>query len=56
MTTFKTYHGMHTGKFHGVPPTSKFETLDAVRVINGRTVAHWGVANLLSAMQQIGAA
>jgi predicted ester cyclase len=42
-----------------VPPTGnlvRFETLDAMRVVDGRIVEHWGVANLLSAMRQIGVA
>jgi len=55
--TFKTYHGSHQGEFLGVPGTGKkvsFETVDAMRVANGRIVEHWGVANLYSAMQQLG--
>lgn len=55
--TFKTYHGSHQGEFLGVPGTGKkvsFETVDAMRVANGRIVEHWGVANLFSAMQQLG--
>ena len=31
-----------------------FETVDVMRVQNGRITDHWGVANLLSLMQQIG--
>jgi ABC-type transport system substrate-binding protein len=31
-----------------------FETVDAMRVANGWIVEHWGVANLYSAMQQLG--
>lgn len=59
VTTFKIYQGTHTGTFLGVPPTGnlvRFETLDAMRVTDGRIVEHWGVANLLSAMRQIGVA
>jgi predicted ester cyclase len=59
VTTFKIYQGTHTGTFLGVPPTGnlvRFETLDAMRVVDGRIVEHWGVANLLSAMRQIGVA
>jgi predicted ester cyclase len=58
VTTFKTYHGTHKGAFLGVAPTGRkihFETVDAMRVHNGRITEHWGVANLFSLMQQLGA-
>jgi steroid delta-isomerase-like uncharacterized protein len=58
VTTFKTYYGTHKGTFLGIVPTGKaihFETVDAVRVHNGRIKEHWGVANLYSLMQQLGA-
>ena len=58
MTTYKTYHGTHEGVFLGVPPTGRkihFETVDAMRVRNGKIAEHWGVANLFSLMQQLGA-
>ena len=58
VTTFKTYHGTHKGAFLGIPPTGKkiqFETVDAMRVHNGKIKEHWGVANLYSLMQQLGA-
>jgi steroid delta-isomerase-like uncharacterized protein len=57
VTTFKTYHGTHQGDFLGMPGTGKkvrFETVDAMRVVDGRITEHWGVANLYSVMQQIG--
>ncbi|MGL4961622.1 MAG: ester cyclase [Inquilinus sp.] len=57
VTTYKTYHGTHLGEFLGVPATGRrvqFETVDAMRVHNGRIVEHWGVANLYSVMQQLG--
>ena len=57
VTTFKTYHGTHLGPFLGVAPTGRkihFETVDAMRVRNGKIVEHWGVANLFSLMQQLG--
>jgi predicted SnoaL-like aldol condensation-catalyzing enzyme len=31
-----------------------FETVDAMRVVDGRITEHWGVANLYSVMQQLG--
>jgi steroid delta-isomerase-like uncharacterized protein len=58
VTTFKTYHGTHRGPLFGVPPTGRtvsFETVDAMRVRNGQIVEHWGVANLLSLLEQLGA-
>jgi steroid delta-isomerase-like uncharacterized protein len=58
VTTFKTYHGTHKGEFLGVAPTGRkihFDTVDAMRVHNGKITEHWGVANLFSLMQQLGA-
>lgn len=58
VTTYKTYHGTHRGIFLGQPPTGKaihFETVDVMRVHNGKITEHWGVANLFSLMQQLGA-
>lgn len=56
VTTYKTYHGTHQGAFLGVAPTGRkiyFETVDAMRVHNGKITEHWGVANLFSLMQQL---
>src|SRR5204863_8491072 len=58
VTTYKTYHGTHHGMFLGVAPTGRkihFETVDVMRVRNGKITDHWGVANLFSVMQQLGA-
>jgi steroid delta-isomerase-like uncharacterized protein len=58
VTTFKTYYGTHRGTFLGVAPTGRkihFETVDAMRVHNGKITEHWGFANLLSLLQQLGA-
>ena len=57
VTTFKTYHGTHEGIFLGIAPTHRkvqFETVDVMRVQDGKITDHWGVGNLLSLMQQIG--
>jgi steroid delta-isomerase-like uncharacterized protein len=57
VTTYKTYHGTHEGTFLGVAPTGRkvqFETVDVMRVHNGKITEHWGVANLFSLMQQLG--
>ncbi len=58
VTTYKTYHGTHEGPFLGVAPTGRlihFETVDVMRVREGKITEHWGVANLFSLMQQLGA-
>jgi predicted ester cyclase len=58
VTTYKTYHGTHQGPFLGLAPTGRrvhFETVDVMRVRDGKIVEHWGVANLFSLMQQLGA-
>jgi len=58
VTTYKTYHGTHCGEFLGIAPTGRqvrFETVDAMRVRDGRIAEHWGVANLFSLVSQLGA-
>ncbi|WP_020415947.1 NAD(P)H-dependent oxidoreductase [Amycolatopsis sp. ATCC 39116] len=58
VTTYKTYSGTHEGEFLGLAPTGKhveFETVDAMRVRDGKITEHWGVANLYSVLQQLGA-
>ena len=58
VTTFKTYYGTHKGTFLGVAPTGRkihFDTVDAMRVHDGKITEHWGVANLFFLMQQLGA-
>src|SRR6266404_9006848 len=55
--TYKTYYGTHDGPFLGIAPTHRkihFESVDVMRVQNGKITDHWGVGNLLSLMQQIG--
>jgi steroid delta-isomerase-like uncharacterized protein len=57
VTTYKTYYGTHDGPFLGIAPTHRkihFESVDVMRVQNGKITAHWGVGNLLSLMHQIG--
>ncbi len=54
----KTYHGRRHGTFLSVAPTSRriqFETVDVMRVRDGKITEHWGVANLFSLMRQLGA-
>ena len=49
--------GTQEGEWQGIAPTGKviqFETVDAMRVRDGRITDHWGVANLYSVLQQLG--
>lgn len=58
VTTYKTYHGTHQGDFLGIPASGKriqFETVDAMRVQEGKITEHWGVANLYSVLTQLNA-
>jgi predicted ester cyclase len=58
VTTYKTYRGTQQGEFLGIAPTGReiqFETVDAMRVRSGKISEHWGVANLFSVLQQLGA-
>jgi steroid delta-isomerase-like uncharacterized protein len=53
-----TITGRHTGEFMGVPATDKsfeIETIDIIRVEDGKCAEHWGVTDTMSLMQQIGA-
>ena len=53
-----TWHGAHHGDFVGVGPTGKrvsFPAFHVVRFSHGRAVEWWGTADLLGALQQIGA-
>jgi len=56
VTTYKVYHGTHRGTLFGIPATDRvvnFETVDAMRVQDGKITDHWGVANLYSLFQQL---
>ena len=56
VTTYKTYYGTHQGEFLGIAPTGRqvhFETVDAMRVRDGKIREHWGVANLFSLLEQL---
>jgi steroid delta-isomerase-like uncharacterized protein len=58
VTTYKTYYGTQDGPFLGIAPTHRkihFESVDVMRVQSGKITDHWGVGNLLSLLQQIGA-
>jgi steroid delta-isomerase-like uncharacterized protein len=53
-----TARGTHQGPFMGFPPTGKsivVTVMDVCRYDNGQIVEHWGVADQLAVMAQIGA-
>jgi predicted ester cyclase len=53
-----TGRGTHQGPFMGFPPTGKsivVTVMDECRFENGQIVEHWGVADQLAVMAQIGA-
>jgi steroid delta-isomerase-like uncharacterized protein len=57
VTTFKTYYGTHKGLFLGIAATGRevhFESVDVMRVQNGKITDHWGVGNLLATVIQLG--
>jgi predicted ester cyclase len=48
--------GTHKGEWLGMKPTGKIVEIDGVnidRVVDGRIVEHWGVANTLEALLEI---
>jgi steroid delta-isomerase-like uncharacterized protein len=53
-----TGRGTHQGPFMGLPPTGKsfvVTVMDVCRFENGQIVEHWGVADQLAVMAQLGA-
>jgi steroid delta-isomerase-like uncharacterized protein len=53
-----TIRAKHTGEFMGVPASDKsieVEGIDIIRIADGKCAEHWGVTDLLTLMQQIGA-
>jgi len=53
-----TGRGTHQGPFAGLPPTGKpmvVTVMDVCRFENGQIVEHWGVADQLAVMAQLGA-
>jgi len=53
-----TISGTHTGEFMGVPATEKsfeIECIDIIKFADGQCLEHWGVTDVMSLMQQLGA-
>ena len=51
------FHGTHQGAFGSIHPRGKPITVMAInifRIANGKMVEHWGLADRLSALQQLG--
>jgi predicted ester cyclase len=51
--------GTHEGPFQGAPATGRrieITVIDVARIVDGRLVEHWGVADRLGLLQQIGLA
>ena len=51
------YRGTHQGAFRGIPPTGKPITVMGInifRIANGKLVEHWGLADRLAVLQQVG--
>jgi predicted ester cyclase len=56
MTRLSAY-GTQTGELFGIPPTGKEVSMTAIaihRIENGKIVEHWGEADTLELMQQLG--
>ena len=52
-----TISGTHNGEFMGVPPTGKritFTCIDILRCADGKIVEHWGEADNVGMLQQLG--
>ena len=53
-----TWRGTQTGEFMGMPPTGKsisVGVIDIFRIAGGKIVEHWGLADMMGMMQQLGA-
>ncbi|MBE9189471.1 ester cyclase [Gloeocapsopsis crepidinum LEGE 06123] len=51
------FRGTHLAEIMSIPPTGKqvaFSVVHIDRVINGKVVEHWGQADIMALMQQLG--
>ncbi len=52
-----TTEGTHTGEFMGIPATNKKMSMTEIHMIrfaNGKMIEHWGIADAMTMMQQLG--
>ena len=57
VSTRRTWQGTHQGPYRGVAATGKRVTwsqISIVRIVNGRIVEDWAVADELGILQQLG--
>ncbi len=57
VVTRGTFTGTHQGKLQGLPPTGKQITVSFIhldRIVEGQIVEHWGQADMVGMLQQIG--
>ena len=57
VTGHMTTEGTHNGDFMGIPATGKkvsFSEVHTVRIANGKAAEHWGIADAMTMMQQLG--
>ena len=57
VATRMTVHATHTGAYMGIPPTGRTVAcalMGQLRIVDGVVVDHWGVADALGIMVQIG--
>ena len=53
-----TITGRHTGEWMGVPPSDRsfeIQSIDIIRIEDGKCAEHWGVTDNIALMMQIGA-
>ena len=58
VVTIGTYQGSHKGEMQGISPTNaklKLPVMHLDRVVNGKIVEHYGLANEVDLMRQLGA-
>ena len=58
VTAYITMSGTQKGEFMGIPPSGKkfkTKTIDIIRIVDGKAVEHWGVTDMMTMMEQLGA-
>ena len=53
-----TMSGTHRGEFMGIPASNRriqVQTMDLIRLRDGKCVEHWGVTDTMAMMEQLGA-